>query len=393
MSRPLRLTPWLLVVLLCPAAFAADLAPGDVIFAVPAEQYGLASGTTPTVADGAHGGTALQMTDMSALAGAVDLQPGDYTLLVRVFAPAGDADGFFVEIGKERIRRTAPIGRWGVLAYPVTVKQPQQLGLSVIGQEPGMLVDDVVLVRGSFKDDAVDTGPLLPAAGTARVGASGLTRLMSGCRLAERVPLLRPKSIIAERFETVPAGVTGEHHTGPGHAGQAVFLDLPDGRFDMSAAALGPMPCGTIEWWVKPRPAAQVWLDQGWHYFLHAAASRRDAGTRFDLSRLPTTQLQLAVTQGDRRETIQLSTTAADLQQWHHLLVSWDFTEQRQTLWLMLDGVGQQLFFPKTFDTPTFSSLQFGNRPADGDMPYLPMDGGLDQIAVSRVPVTPRLAR
>ena len=390
----LRLTLCLTAVLLGVAAFAADLAPGDVIFAAPAEQYGFVSGAAAFAADGAHGGTALSLSEQAYIAGAVDVQPGQYTLLVRVFAPAGDADGFFVEIGKERTRRTAPIGHWGVLAYPVEVKEAQQLPLTVIGQEPGMLLDDIALVRGAFKDDQVDTGKLLPTGAAARVGAAGIKRLLSGCRLKDFPPKTALAGACSESFERVPATVTGEHRTGPGFKGQAVFLDQPDGRFDMDATALGAMPTGTITWWVKPRPNARIWEDYAWRYYLYGAPAQ-PGGVRLDLSRHPSTQLQLAVSVGDKLEKLALSTSGLDPQQWHQLLVSWDLrpAADRQYLWLMIDGVGQQLFFPKTFAAPAFSSLQFCNRPADGDTPLLPMDGGLDEITVSREPVTARLAQ
>lgn len=204
-------------------------------------------------------------------------------------------------------------------------------------------------------------------------------------------PAAEPGNIILrEDFETASATVTGEHRYAPGRTGQGLYLDMPDGRYELPLGQPRTMPTGTIEWWAKPRPAAQVWSDQGWHYFLHCAPPQ-PGGVRFDLSRSPATQLQISASCGDQKQSVWIKPGGADVQQWHHLLVSWDFSGERQSLWLLLDGAGGSVTFPRAFAPPVWSSLQFGNTPAGEDIPFLPMDGGIDDLRVSSDPVTARL--
>lgn len=360
------------------------------MLAAPADQYGQAFSIARVQADGANGGFAVALSGDSVIAGGLQLPAGSYTFILRTFAPAGDQDGLFVEINGARTRRTVPIGQWATVALPFTLDKPGQVTLTVIGQEPGLLVDEIAVVKGTHADGAVDTTKLVAAAGGGQVGLADLQRLQTACRLAT-FPPAPGRVLCGEDFEKLPPGVSGEHALAPGHAGQGLVLKMPDGRFDMalSGPAAAAMPAGTVEWWVRPRPAAQVWLDQGWHYFLHAAPA---AGPRLDLSRSPSTQLQLSLSAGDRRESLQINTGNLDLQEWHHLLVSWDLRGDRQYLWLLVDGKGFRSFFPKAFEAPRFTSLQFGNMPSSDNIPLLPMDGGLDEIRVSPEPVSARLA-
>ncbi len=380
----------LAVVLVCLIGLPAGAQSPEVALAVAAERYGVASGLTATRAPGANGGVAMALSDSSTIAGGLQLAPGQYTLVLRTFAPAGDQDGFFVEVAGTRTRRTAPIGSWGALAFPFSVEQAGQVLISIIGQEPGMLVDDVVIVKGTVKDGQVDTTKLVAATGGDRVGFEGLTRLRTPCRLRD-FPPQTVTAALREDFETAPPGAAGEHRLGPGQTGRGLVLDMPDGRYDLEAKALGPLATGTVEWWVKPRPAAQVWLDHGWHYFLHGAPAVAE-GCRLDLSRHPRTQLQLTLAVGDRNESLHLPTNSLDLQQWHHVLVSWDLRGERQYLWLLVDGKGYQAFFPASFPPLALAALQFGNAPSGDGLPCLPMDGGIDGIRVSTTAVADRLA-
>lgn len=384
-----------LLALLAALPLGAQGAAPEVVTASAAERYGVASALTATQAPGANGGVAMALSDASTISGGLQLAPGPYTLVLRTFAPAGDQDGFFVEIAGTRTRRTAPIGSWGTLAFPFTVDQAGQALIAIIGQEPGMLVDDIVIVKGTVRDGQVDTTKLVAATGGERVGFQGLTRLRTACRLRE-FPPAPAKAALQEDFETSPQGVVGEHRVGPGQTGQGLVLDMPDGRLDLDVKALGPLAAGTVEWWVKPRPAAQVWLDQGWHYFLHGAPAT-PGGCRLDLSRHPSTQLQLTLAVGDRKESLQVPTNSLDPQQWHHLLVSWDLRGERHYLWLLVDGKGYQSFFPADagvhagFTPLQFSALQFGNTPSEDNTPLLPMDGAIDGIRVSATSVAERL--
>lgn len=373
---------------------AAELPPGDVLLKLEAEQYGAAAGVAVVSVPGAAGGSALSLSPEGMIVGAVKLAPGRYTLLVRAFAPAGDQDGFFIDIARARTRRTAPIGRWGVLALPLEAPGEEPLAVAVIGQEPGVVVDQLAVVRGAFKDDEVDLAKLAPTmkAGQQQ-GLENLSRLQLPARLRELpagpfVP--GAQTLLHEPFESVPGGATGRTSLTAGKWGQALYLGVPDGRYDVAGERVAWGATGTIEWWVRPRPGQRLWEDQGWHYFLYGAPAAPD-GLRLDLSRHPAWGLQLAVTAGEVTEKLQLSTNRADPQQWHHLLVSWDLRGDRQYLWLLLDGAGLASYFPRCLPAPAFRSLQFGNTPAGSGRPWLFMDGALDELLVSTSPVSDRL--
>lgn len=382
------------MLLLVAPVVAAEVPAADVLLRQEFETFGVGSGLTQQALPGASGGTAMALSAEAMVVGAWRLAAGDYTLLLRMYAPAGDQDGFFVEINGTRTRRTAPIGNLGVVAFPFRAKADEANVLQVIGQEPGLLVDQVALVRGTYNDDGVDFAAL-PAAAAEGVTMADIPRLVTPARLQEL-----PQTAFApgagtvyhQSFDGPVAGMGGEHHEGEGKWGQALYLDGPDGRWDLEARALKLGPVGTIEWWVKPRPAQRLWHDQGWHYFLHGKPAA--AGwLQLDLDRTPATGLRLRVSEGQATETLQLGTSSAKLDEWHHLLVSWDLTGERQFLWLLFDGVGVCSHFPRSFTSAAFESLQFCNTPAGQDMPMLPTDGGIDEVHVTSASISGRLAK
>lgn len=383
-----------LAVCTCPPATFAAVPADDVMIKVELEDYGAGSGLSPVQLDGAAHGKAMALASDAMAAGGLNLPPGDYTLLLRTFAPAGDQDGFFVEIDGTRTRRVAPIGRWGVLAFPFSVKTQRQVTLTVLGQEAGIVVDRLAVVRGTFADEAVDFADIPDKTPPGEsVGLADLVRLRAPARLRElpQEPFtFNRETLFLENFATLPGGVTGECAIVPGKWDQALYLGVPDGRFEVPAAEFALGQQGTIEWWVRPRPAQRLWHDQGWHYFLHAAPAAA-GGLQLDLSRHPATQLRLTVAAGEAVETLEVNTNAADLEEWHHILVSWDLTGDRQHLWLLFDGVGECSFFPRSFEQAAFSSLQFANTPRDSGLPWLFMDGAIDEIRVSSVSVAERL--
>ena len=377
--------------------------PEDVMLHAALEDYGLGGGLTPVELDGASGGTAMAMAADARVSGALDLQPGSYTLLLRTWAPAGDADGFFVEIAGQRTRRTAPIGRWGVLAYPFEVAQAGLVMVEVIGQEEGMTVDRIAVVRGTHADGSVDFA-LLPAPAQDRAVSPDrlpLTRMPVRLAHLPDAPFVSDETTVYHQsFEEMPEGASGEHSAGEGRWGQGLHMSMPDGRFDVDASALDLGAAGTVEWWLKPRPAARVWWDQAWRYFLHARPAQL-GGFQIDLSRHPVTALRLSASQGldpygpiaGPDEKIELDTRHLDVEQWQHMLVSWDLTGERQRIWLLLNGEGWELSVPAgTFQHGPFHSIEFGNRPSDWDTPFLPMDGAIDEILVTRASVAERLA-
>lgn len=209
------------------------------------------------------------------------------------------------------------------------------------------------------------------------------------------------EAVYHQDFDTEVTGASGEFHVGEGRAGQALHLQMPDGRYDIDASALDLGATGTIECWVRLRPAAQGWWDQAWRYFLHARPAQ-PGGFQLDLWRHHRTQLRLSATMGMEPfqpvdypdEKVQIDTRQLDINQWHHLLVSWDLTGNPQRVWLLLNGEGHEMTVPAgTFTPGSFASIEFGNKPSGWDTPHIPMDGGIDEIRVTNVSVAERLAQ
>ncbi|MEN6544699.1 MAG: hypothetical protein ABFE07_01505 [Armatimonadia bacterium] len=385
----------LLLAVVVPPASAVEIPAADVVLKCEIENFGTNAGLSAMVIPGASGDMAMALTSEAMAAAGIKLTQGKYTLLLRTFAPAGDQDGFFVEINGVRTRRVAPIGRWGVVAFPFSVKGTEPSTVSVIGQEAGMVVDQVVVVRGTYSDDEVDVVKLPMSSQGRQLALSEMPRFRMPARLhtlPQKPTTSGPDVLCRQSFDGAVAGVSGEHHQGEGKWRQAVYLDAPDGRLDLDTRDIKFGPTGTIEWWVKPRPAQRLWHDQGWHYFLYAAPAVAE-GLQIDLSRHPSTNLRLSFTQAKSEESVELSTTSAGLDEWHHILVSWDLSGESQRVWLLFDGVGLCSQFPKTFSVPAFCTLQFCNTPAGWDVPLLPMDGGIDELVISRQSVSARLSK
>jgi len=72
-------------------------------------------------------------------------------------------------------------------------------------------------------------------------------------------------------------------------------------------------------------------------------------------------------------------------------VLSWDLTGERQYLWLLFDGAGEQVFFPRRFDPGRFSRIEIGNTPSGWDVPYLCIDGAVDELRITNVSVADRL--
>ncbi|HJN17212.1 MAG TPA: LamG-like jellyroll fold domain-containing protein, partial [Armatimonadota bacterium] len=352
-----------------------------------------------TQIEGASGGLAMALaTPGSGVWGAVKLAPGDYTFLARVWAPAGDQDGFFVDIRSKRDRRVPPSQRhWHSMAYNFTVKADETVSLAVVGQELGLVVDQVAVVKGTYETDEVLLADL-PGGDDdgVQVNPEDLPRLVRSARLAE-VPdspvTPTDTTLLRESFDAIPEGISGAHELVDGKFGKATHVGVPDGRFVVDASGMEFGGKGTIEFWVRPRPAQRLWSDQGWHYFIHCepADGSGDEGVTLDLSRLWSTQLQLTVTAGDKAEALRVSTGSVDADEWHHVLVSWDMVGERQRLWLLLDGVGQRVFFQPLFTPANFASIEIGNTPLSSDLPLLHLDGAIDELHVSKDSVADRL--
>lgn len=383
-------------------AVPAQIAERDVMLKVELESWGEGIGLSPVGHPEASGGVAMAMAGDAIAVGALNLEAGNYTLALWQYAPAGDADGFFVEINGQRTRLLGTIGRWGTLAHPFTVEQTGPVAIAIIGQEPGMTVDRIAVVRGTFQRGEIDFAQIPGDTSGDRIGLDQVERLTTPCSLAEvpDAPLTADGSTIyAQDFEGPCEGVVGEHRWIDGPFGRALALDMPDGRFDVDASGLQLSGQGTIEWWVKTREAARVWWDAGWHYFVHLAPAQA-GGTQLDLE-MYGSQLALIATSNAEpyrltdgpHASVPLNVGSVSNEDWHHLLISWDFTGDRQYLWLLVGGRGMQSFFPRTVEPGGFARIEFGNTPSDWDVPYLPMDGAIDAIRISNVSVADRLDR
>jgi len=382
----------------------AEVREADVVLKVEIENYGHTKGLKPVGLPDSSGGYAMVFGDERTSAmGGVKLEPGEYSLLLRAWAPAGDQDGFFVEIDGERQRRVAPQGRWTVKAYNFKATKARVVPISIIGQEAGLAVDQLAVVRGTFKTGQLKMAQVPGETAKGKVGLEELPRLVSACALKElpKAPFKDDaNTILRESFDGKVAGAVGDHHSVDGKFGEALHLDMPDGRFDIDASDLELGPTGTIEFWIRPRPAQRLWHDQGWHYFLHCKPADGKS-FQLDLSRHPRTQLQLTASRGDGppykpddgpRERVRLSTGNLDVEAWHHLLVSWDLTGEKQHLWLLIDGEGMQSFFEPAFKAAGFGKIEIGNTPSGWEVPFLSIDGAIDELKISNVSVADRLA-
>ncbi|MFW6155931.1 MAG: hypothetical protein ACOC7J_01320 [Armatimonadota bacterium] len=388
------------------AAIAADISEEDVLLKTELESWGRTAGLSPVGYPEASGGVAMAMSADAVAVDALHLEAGEYSLVLWQHGPAPDADGFFVEIAGERTRLLGTNDSWGTLALPFTVQETGSVAIAIIGQEPRMTIDRIAVVRGSYdqrRDSPVEIEFADIPGETAgeRIGLDEVERLATPARLSDAPtsPLDADAStVLQEDFED-ECHVVGEHHWTDGPFGRALVLEMPDGRFDIDATELEIGEQGTIEWWVKTREAARVWWDQGWHYFLHLSPAE-PGGAQLDLDK-HVGSLSLTVTpDGDpyerndgECERAQFNAAGLSNEDWHHLLVSWDLRGDRQFVWVMVDGRGTEMFFPRTFEPTGFARVEFGNTPSEWDIPHLPMDGAIDAIRISNVSVADRLAQ
>ncbi|MGM0491368.1 MAG: hypothetical protein ACQER1_00370 [Armatimonadota bacterium] len=387
-------------------ANAADISEDDVLLKTEIESWGRTAGLSPVGYPEASGGVAMAMSSDAVAVDALELEAGEYSLVLWQHGPAPDADGFFVEIAGDRTRLLGTNDTWGTLALPFTVPETGGVAIAIIGQEPGMTIDRIAVVRGSYdqrRDSPVEIefADIPGETSGDRIGLDQVERLATPARLAEppTAPVVADANTVLQEDFEAECQVVGEHHWIDGPFGRALVLEMPDGRFDIDASSLEIGEQGTIEWWVKTREAARVWWDQGWHYFLHLAPAE-PGGTQLDLEK-HVGSLQLSVTpDGDpyeftegTHERAQLNSSGLSNEDWHHLLVSWDLRGDRQFIWVMIDGRGTEAFFPGTFEPTGFARLEFGNTPSEWDIPYLPMDGAIDAIRISNVSVADRLGQ
>jgi hypothetical protein len=381
---------WALAVAAMPAG-AAPVTATDVIFKVEAEACGLTGGLAEAQMEGAVDGVSAILGDeRTGITWAGELAAGDYALLLRTWAPAGDQDAFFVEINGQRTRYTVPQKEWATLVLPLRTTETS-VNLRIIGQETGLALDQVALIRGVYRagqvrlEDVPGTGPE-----RAQVDPSRVPRLAMGAKLpvVPSGPLTKaPGTVLLWDFEALPHGTRGDAALAPGKFGQALNLPLPDGRLDVPLGGLGVAAQGTVEFWCRPRPAQMLWYGNGQHWLLHLEAG--SAGPRLDLRLHPDWVLELRATSldGQQSDGVPLMVRNLDAQAWHHVLVSWNFAAPRQQLWLLVDGAGESLGFPAKFTPAEFTSLQLYNTPDGADLPLMPVDGLLDDLRVSNCDV------
>lgn len=370
---------------------AAPVAATDVIFKVEAEACGLTGGLTEAQMEGAVGGmSAILGDERTGITWAGDLDPGDYALLLRTWAPAGDQDAAFVEVNGQRTRYTFAQMTWATLVVPLKITD-RSVSLRIIGQETGLALDQLALIRGVYRAGQVRLEDV-PAGGAerARVDPARVPRLAVGTRLpvVPAGPLTKaPGTVLLWDFEALPQGTRGDAALAAGKFGQALKLPLPDGRLDVPLTGLGLAALGTVEFWCRPRPAQMLWYGNGQHWFLHLEAGT--AGPRLDLRLHPDWCLELRATSADGQQAdgVPLMVRYLDAQAWHHVVVSWNFAAPRQQLWLLVDGAGECLGFPAKFTPAEFTSLQLCNTPDGSPLPLMPVDGLLDDLRVSNCDV------
>lgn len=390
----------ILVALLPGFCAGASVPAGDVILWCEVEDIGLTRDLQPVEIPGASGGKAMQLVRSTSGAwGMLELDKGEYTLLWRVWAPAGDQDGFFVDIRDKRDRRVPPgQRRWHTMAYNFSVEAPEPVLLAIIAQELGFVADQVAVVRGTFATDELrfEDLPGQPGEGIAP-DPDALPRLETGARLAS-VP--EPGAAVAdavrlEDFEGEFAGAKGVWTLVDGPSGKALNLGVPDGAYSTNVTDLEIAHAGTVEFRVKPREAQQLWWDQGWHFLLHLAPapSEDGSGVALSLFRRPDVQLRLEASVGGKSvEGVSVGTSSLDNTAWQHILISWDLTGARQRLWLLVNGEGKLVEFRRKLEPGTFQQLELGNSPAESGLPYLFLDGAIDDLRVSARSVAGRLA-
>jgi len=393
----------LLAVLLAVPGFAAPLGEDDVVLVEEIENFGQTTALEPVAMDDASGKLAMALNSADSIAqGAVKLAAGKYTVLVSVWAPAGDQDGFYVDVRDVRDRRVPPGQRaWHTLAYNIEAAAEEIVPISVVVQEVGLRVDQIAVVKGTYKTDevrAVDV-PRGKMQGV-QVKLEDLPRLATRAHLASvpEAPLqLGADTLLQCSFDTEAEGAMGSHERVDGKFGQALYLGAPDGRLVLDTSKLTFGSEGTVEFWVRPRPAQRLWWDQGWHYFLHCepAEGQPEQAVTIDISRHPSTQLRatVATRDGKAKEAASIATGEASIEDWHHLLFSWDFTRKPQYIWFLLDGVGTQVHFTPQFAPTQFGRIEIGNAPLGSGLPYLPIDGAVDDVVVSGKSVRTRLQR
>ena len=345
------------------------------------ENFGEGHGVTVVSFPGASGETAGSLASVAELTTALRLKSGPYTLVMRTWAPAGDQDAFFVTIDSKRVRRTVPIGKWGSVTWPFKAGAAPVF-LLIEGQEPGVIIDRIGIVRGTHLDGTVDLGRMdLKHGGTIVAPAETLPCYTRSCVLKQALPAIRdpwPGAALAVDFTKAVGKFSGQGRIMTDADGAFASLEMPDSRLDVGISPVGDGKTLTIGWWVKPRHAAEVWSDQGWHFFLGARSI--DGALRIELSRHVLSGFRLRVAEGTAEEAIVLDTRHLDPMKWHHLLVSWDLRGDRQRLWLLVNGRGRSTRFPTTFTARRIGVLEFGNSPSGSGLPFLPMDGALDGI-------------
>ncbi|MEA3401460.1 MAG: LamG domain-containing protein [Armatimonadota bacterium] len=130
----------------------SQVAEADRIMKAEIEQYGQPTGLNAVQLPEASGGRAMALGgETTGAAGEVDLEAGQYTLLVRAWGPSGDQDALSVVVGGQRQRRWTPrTEQWTQIAVNFTVDEAAAVPIALVGAEPGVCVDWIAVVRGTY---------------------------------------------------------------------------------------------------------------------------------------------------------------------------------------------------------------------------------------------------
>ncbi len=369
-------------------------APPEALLKVEAEDLPTVSAAAVAEEPLATGGTAVVLSSArSLLAASVGLDAGEYTLLVSLVAPDGSHDAVYLSVPGGEVRR--PVGRFGelvTLAQQFIVGQdagPVALAVRPDAEELGVMVDQVGLVRGTV-EVTVDLADLPDPAEPLAVDPlpGGLTAAPSGAatedfRLAQVPQAPHERGLGTQFLVSFDGSPDADYARGRPGCGTASDAKLVEGRWgdalDCTAhgfRALYSMErnlapkSGTLEFWVKSGPDANIWADDEDHYLAYLWPKQqlprepRDSVALELVKRAEDRALHLAAKGAPAPVDLALPTADLDPGTWHHVAISWDCIDRGSiTYWLALDGEGRHVTISSEWRTQPFFALQLANAP------------------------------
>ena len=368
----------------------------------------------------AAGARAVVLGSSAARLGAqLRLEPGFYTLVVRVWAPSPTQDVLYLTAAQQRTRLAiGEFERWVVRTHCFQVTRPGEYAV-LIEPDPGELgvaIDQVALVRGGTAPAGMAalpkptaTAALKPVAGiaAARSAKAGRQAPKPGTRdfaLAALPGKARGRgldTLFYCSFDTSPradfargngrCGVVAGSSLAEGKWGKA--LDCTDEKVNLFFSMrrnLVPR-AGTLECWVKSGKG-NIWADGKDHCLFTLTPCARIPGRprvpmAVELIKLGADNALHLRLSGAAAADLAVSTARLDPAAWHHVAFSWDFTGDAPSLWLCVDGRGNKVTLPVSPSPLPFVSLQVANTRWYGHYAHAnefkPLGGLLDDLHIS----------